>query len=141
MYPFTLAVLVHQNETLSPLFALLTKGMFIGGDGPWGTSIWLWVRIVAPYAVVQSGRLALWLTGRSFEPRWLLLLGFAALMTLGGALLWKAGDLLYFMHAMGDLPGELDQFFAMEWRDLCVGTASTATACATLYLFLTGRRR
>jgi hypothetical protein len=141
VYPLTVVLLVHQKETLSPLFHFLARGMFSGGSGPWGTSIWLWVKILAPYIVVQFLRLTLWLTGKSFDPRWFLLLSFAIFAAFGGLLLWKALDLLYFMHVLGDLPDELAQFWSLEWRDLFIGTASTVTAWYSLSLFFHERRR
>ena len=140
VYPLTVAALVLQNQMLSPLFALLTRGMFVGGEGPWGTSVWLWARVFAPYVLVQSVRLALWLTDRSFESRWFLLAGFAMFSVIGGALLWKALDLLLLMRALGDLPGELGQFFTLEGRDLFLGTASTGVACTMLGLYLAGKK-
>ncbi len=141
VFPVTVLMAVHIDGTLSPLLAVLVRGMLAGGGGPWGTSLWLWVKFLAPYLVVQVIRYGVWATGRSIDRSWGFFVGSVFFTVMAGALLWKSMDLLYFMYALDDLPEQLTQFVNMEGWNLLVGTGSMIMALYSLSIFFYLRRR
>ncbi|MEW6351414.1 MAG: hypothetical protein AB1646_20365 [Thermodesulfobacteriota bacterium] len=139
-FPVAILMAVHLDGTMSPVLAVLVRGMFSGGAGPWGTSLWLWLKLLAPYLAVQVVRLGLWATGRSLHRSWGFFAGFLFFAAMGGVLVWKSMDLLYFMYALDDIPAQFAQFVHMEGWDLLVGTGSMLMAFYSLSIFLHLRR-
>ncbi len=134
VFPVTVLMVAHVDPN-NQVFASLLRGVFSRGIGPWGTSPWLWVELLAPYLLVLVVRLGLWATQRSLDRSWVFLAGFVFFAAMGGALLWKSLDLLYFMYALDDLPAQLVQFVHMEGWDTLVGAGSMLMALYSLAIF------
>lgn len=97
--------------------------------------------LLAPYVVVQAVRAYRW--GRRSETgrKWASLY-FCILSVLAAAWYFvQAWDLFYFMYALGDIPGELRQFFAYEGGAvvIMVGTSFLAARCLSVFLNPTKR--
>jgi hypothetical protein len=77
-------------------------------------------KAISPYLIVQTIRALLWSKKSLSGTKWANLY-FALLLTgLGTWSLKQAWDLFFLMYALGDVPGELMQFFKLEGHHLLI---------------------
>lgn len=101
----------------------------------------LWLKVLAPYALVQAIRAHLW-SQRSIIGRKWANLYFAAMF--GAGTVWslsKFWDLFVFMAALGDIPAELRQLFEIEGHNLLIALVSAVLALHCLRTFLDPMRK
>lgn len=124
VFPVLVLALLVYTDSLRAGLAFLGREAFLGGWGPYSTSLSLWVKLFSPYLIVQAARAYSWgqhsLTGR----RWAHIYFSVLALLIGGRSLWRAWDMFYFMYALGDIPQELDQFMQLEVLNLGIASAS-----------------
>jgi ABC-type Fe3+-siderophore transport system permease subunit len=100
----------------------------------------VWVKVLSPYLVIQVLRAYRWsqrsVTGR----RWANVYFVVLLTGLAARSLWSMWDLFSFMYAMGDIPGELGQFFSLERGSILIVVACSAIAAHCLRIVLRPKR-
>lgn len=84
----------------------------------------LLIRLLTPYALIQAVRAYNWSQGSIVGRRWAHAYYASVLFLVGTWSLWVAGDLLYFMYALGDIPAELSQFAELEGTNVILGLGS-----------------
>jgi hypothetical protein len=100
-----------------------------------------WLKILAPYALVQTIRAYLW-SQRSMVGRKWANCYFAFLLGLGALLSFsKFWDLFVFMAALGDIPGELRQLLEIEGQHLLIALVCAVLALNCLRIFLNPMRK
>lgn len=104
--------------------ALLVRWFVSGGWTLAGLPLELWLMLLAPYIIVQALRAFRWSRTGSVQRQWANLYFFLLLLAIGGRSLYVAGDLLFFMYSLGDLPEELMQFIELEGFNLVIGILS-----------------
>ncbi|MGB6063796.1 MAG: hypothetical protein WBG50_03245 [Desulfomonilaceae bacterium] len=126
-------ILIFSNSLDIGLSFLAQEYGLLGGMGPGGPAVALWVKWFAPYLVLQTIRGFLWsqrsITGR----RWANLYFSALAASVAAWSLWSMWDLFYFMYALGDMPAELMQFFQLEGRNIL-----TLLGCVFLCIYCLG---
>jgi hypothetical protein len=120
---------------------ILAPEMFLGGIGPGGTSLTLWVRLFSPYLVLQAIRGFLWSQRSLVGRRWANLYFSVLAASWAGRSLWRAWDLFYFMYALGDIPAELIQFLRLEATGLLTFVACAVIAIYCFGIFLDPKRK
>ena len=141
LFPAVVVLLLVYSDSLPTGLMYLRKQLAAGGWGPGGTPLVLWLKMLVPYAVIQTIRAYSWsqrtLTGR----RWANLY-FALLLGLMGARsAYLAWDLFYFMYALGDMPKELLQFLDMEGFNVSVAVLSFLLAAYCFRVFVNPSRK
>lgn len=118
--PLIAVIYLIQNDSMNFELVFFIRQLLSGGGDIMGSSINLWFKVIAPYLIVQSIRALLWSKKSLTGTKWANLY-FALLLTgLGGWSLKQAWDLFYLMYILGDVPGELMQFFKLEGHHLFI---------------------
>ena len=136
-----LALLAQQhswNMLLSGAVREVLSGAIYSHQAPLG----LWVRLLAPYLLVQSIRAWYWSQRSVVGMRWAHLY-FS--LVFAGVAFWSlsaAWDLFHFMTALGDMPAEIGQFLELEGSNLVIGLAAVflTVHCARIFLNPSQRR-
>ncbi len=118
IFPLAFLFLVLRGDISEYGLKLIYQEIVNSGTSSLGSALLLLSRVLAPYLVVQAFRAYQWSKTSAFAKRWSSL--YFALLGLVAAL-WLAGesfDLFYFMFELGDVPGELGQFFQLEYAHL-----------------------
>jgi len=136
LFPLMVLVVLFYSDAWNMGRAFLSRELFTGGRGPGGTSFTLWIRLVSPYLAVQAIRAFLWSQRSIAGKKWGNLYLSILMAAVGGWSLAQAWDLFYFMYALGDIPGELVQFFKLETSNLLVAISSLALAVYCFSIFL-----
>ncbi len=134
--PALVLALLAQQHSWDMLLSSAVREVFSGrvfSDQP---RIGLWVRILAPYILVQSIRAWYWSQRSTVGKRWAYLY-FSVLFA--GVACWSlssAWDLFRFMSALGDMPAEIGQFFELEGSNLVIGLGAAFLTfhCARIFL-------
>ena len=141
LFPLAIIVfLVHGDSSSAGVTAVL-RGLLAGVWDSGSPSVGLALRVVTPYLLVQAVRGFVWAQRSLIGRRWAhlyfaLLLGAAAAWSF-----WEAWDLLYFMYALGDIPGELIQFFRLQGRNVLIFIGSVLLGVHCLRIFLDPTRK
>ena len=127
--------LIHTDSwTWGVLF--LTRQMLPGGGEIVGSWITFWFKLFSPYLILQSIRALLWSKRSLTGAKWANLY-FALLLTgLGVWSLRQAWDLFFLMYVLGDIPGELMQFFRLEGHHLLIFLVALLLAIHCFRTFL-----
>jgi hypothetical protein len=127
--------LIHTDSwTWGVLF--LTRQMLPGGGEIVGSWITFWFKLFSPYLILQSIRALLWSKRSLTGAKWANLY-FALLLTgLGGWSLRQAWDLFFLMYVLGDIPGELMQFFKLEGHHVLIFLVALLLAIHCFRTFL-----
>jgi len=141
LFPLAIIVFLVHGDSASAGVAAVLRGVFSRAWSAGSPSLGLAFQFIAPYLLVQCVRGVLWaqrsLTGR----RWAHLY-FAVLLT--AAAVWsfsEAWDLFYFMYALGDMPGELIQFFELQGRNVLIVGGSVVLGIHSFRIFLDPTRK
>jgi hypothetical protein len=131
--------LIHTDSwNLGILF--LTRQMLPGGGEIIGSPIVFWFKLLSPYLIIQSIRALLWSKRSLTGTKWANLY-FALLLTgLGGWSLRQAWDLFFLMYILGDVPGELMQFFKLEGHHLLIFLVAILLAIHCFRRFLNPKK-
>lgn len=125
-----LPLLIKYGRPYFDLRPLIAGELLAGGIH----SIWLF--LLFPYIIIQAIRAFLWseqsLTGR----KWASLYFFVVLTGLASWGFLRAWDQFYFMWVLGDIPGQLMQFFELQYDSVFVFVfcALLAVRCARVVL-------
>ncbi|MDQ7782064.1 MAG: hypothetical protein RDU20_04245 [Desulfomonilaceae bacterium] len=141
VFPAVAIVLLYYTDSLGAGLSVFSHRLDLGRTGPAGIPMELWIRIVAPYAIVQAVRAYGWARRSETGRKWANLYFAMILALLGARSLSEAWDLFYFMHAMGDMPGELAQFVQLEAVNLVIAVVAFSLGLHCLYVFVTGGKR
>ena len=137
IFPGAILILFLRGEIGQTQLMLLARElMSVDMTGFWPLMSLL-MKIVAPYLIVQALRAYKWSQASITGLRYANL--YYALLSMG-AVIWfwsQSWDLLYFMHAMDDLPAEIPQFINMEASNLLIGGISLylSIRCFRVYLY------
>jgi hypothetical protein len=118
IFPLAFLFLLLRGDISEYGLKLIYQELVSAGTSSVESALLLLSRVLAPYLVVQAFRAYWWSKTGAFAKRWASLY-FALLGCV--AALWFAGesfDLFYFMFELGDIPGELGQFFRLEYAHL-----------------------
>ncbi len=141
VFPAVAVVLLVYTDSLGMGLSVFSHRLDLGLSGPGGIPMELWLRIVAPYAIVQAVRAYKWAQRSGEGRKWANLYFFVILALLGARSLWEAWDLWYFMYAMGDMPSEIAQFIELEAMNLIIVAISFSLGFYCLIVFVTGGTR
>jgi hypothetical protein len=141
VFPAAVILLLAYNDSLNLGPAFFAHEMFVGGMGPGGTSLTLWVKLFSPYMVLQAIRGFLWSQRSLVGRRWANLYFSVLAASWAGSSLWRAWDLFYFMYALGDMPAELIQFFRLETTNLLISAGCGFLAVYCFSIFLDPRKK
>ena len=131
--------LIH-TDSWSWGILFLTRQMLPGGGEIVGSTITLWFKLFSPYLILQSIRALLWSKRSLTGAKWANLY-FALLLTgLGGWSLLQAWDLFFLMYVLGDVPGQLMQFFELEGHHLAIFLVAVFLAIHCFRTFLNPKR-
>lgn len=137
IFPGAILILFLRGEIgQAQLMGLARELMSVDIIGFWPL-ISLLMKVVAPYLIIQAMRAYKWSQSGITGLRYANL--FYASLTMG-AVIWfwsQSLELLYFMHAMDDLPAEIPQFVNMEASNLLIGGISLylSIRCFKVYLY------
>ncbi|MDQ1238705.1 MAG: hypothetical protein QG577_890 [Thermodesulfobacteriota bacterium] len=119
----TIAVLTQQH-TYSGVLSIGLREVSLGISYSEQGVARLLIRLLTPYALIQAVRAYNW-SQRSLDGRrWAHAYYASVLFLVGTWSLWIAWDLFHFMHALGDIPGELAQFAELEGANVILGLGS-----------------
>jgi hypothetical protein len=135
LFPVAVLLVLLHGEAVDTGLVFVFRYILSGG-GPMG-SIWgMLFKVISPYIAVQAIRAFLW-SQRSVEGRkWAYLYFCGLLVLLSGWFFYQAWDLFYFMYALGDIPGELEQFVQLEGENV---VGSVLSAALSIYCFMVFR--
>lgn len=137
IFPGAILILFLRGEIgQTQLMGLARELMSVDIAGFWPL-LSLLMKMVAPYLLIQAMRAYKWSQASITGLRYANL--YYALLSMG-AVIWfwsQSLDLLYFMHAMDDLPAEIPQFINMEASNLLIGGISLylSIRCFRVYLY------
>ena len=135
LLPAAVIAVLIQTNSLHAGAAFFAREMLSSGTGLGDLSLTLWLKLFSPYLFVQTIRAYLW-SQRSMDGRkWANLFYFALLTGIWALSLWSAGDLFYFMYALGDIPAELMQFIQLEASNLVISIGSFILSLHCLSVF------
>ncbi len=118
--PLIAIIYLIQTDSMNFELLFLIRQLLSGGSDIIGSPITFWFKVISPYLIVQSIRALLWSKKSLTGTKWANLY-FALLLTgLGGWSLKQAWDLFFLMYILGDVPGELMQFFELEGHHLVI---------------------
>jgi len=138
--PAVVIVYLIQTDSWNTGLLFLTRQMLPGGSEIIGSPITLWFKVFSPYLIIQSIRALLWSKRSLTGTKWANLY-FALLLTgLGGWSLMQAWDLFFLMYILGDVPGELRQFFKLEGHHLLIFLVAIFIAIHCFRTFLNPKR-
>jgi hypothetical protein len=104
--------------------------------GAAGHLSYFWIHLISPYLVIQAIRARVWSQRSLFGRKWAHLYFFF----LSAGVFWWAfynvWDLFYFMYALGDIPAELKQLVAIEWRNIIISISALVLGCYSFAVFL-----
>jgi hypothetical protein len=141
VFPAIVLVLLSYSDSVETGMALLSRKLFSGGIGPWGTSLELWFRLITPYGIVQSIRAFRWSQRNEVGRRWANLYFSLVLGLLGTHAAWPPAELFSLMYAMGDVPAELVQLVEIEGINLLIALFSFSLALYCFTVFLNPERK
>jgi len=141
VFPAVAAVLLYCTSSLGAGLAVFSHRLDLGTSGPGGIPLELWIRLVAPYVIVQAIRGYRWAQRSEIGRRLANLYYFVILTLLGARSLFEAWDLFYFMYAMGDMPAEIAQFVELDAVNLAIVLISFSLGFYCLHVFVTGGKR
>jgi hypothetical protein len=118
----------------------LARRMLPDGGQIMGSPITFWFKLFSPYLILQSIRALLWSKRSLAGARWANLYFALFLIGLGGWSLRQAWDLFFLMYILGDVPGELMQFFELEGHHLAIFLVALFLAIHCLRTFLNPKR-
>jgi len=139
--PAMAVVLLLYTDSLGAGLSVFSHKLDLGRAGPGGIPLELWMRLVAPYVIVQAIRAYRWAQRSETGRRWANLYFFVVLTMLGARSLFEAWDLFYFMYAMGDMPSEITQFVELDAVNLGILLISFSLGFYCLHVFTTSGRR
>lgn len=135
IFPVVFLSLFFHGDISEYSLVLIYRELFNAGTSNLGSALTLLVRILVPYLSVQAIRAYQWSKTNINAKRWANLY-FAILSASLG--IWCASislDLFYFMFELGDIPGEIRQFFRMEYAHLFGALAGFYICFRCLRLF------
>jgi hypothetical protein len=143
LFPAVLVVVFSQTESVGGALQILAKGLFSSsiGHGPM-TIAALWLKVIAPYLLIQTWRAYSWSRSGSTGRKWANLY-FAFMGALASVWFFlQTWDMLTFMYGLGDLPAELAVFLRLEGTNtsLSVLCAGLSIYCFTVFLGCLRRR-
>ncbi|MFH1114983.1 MAG: hypothetical protein V1792_13815 [Pseudomonadota bacterium] len=141
IFPAIAVALLLYTDSLGMGLSVFSRQPDLGRSGPGGIPLELWLRLVAPYGIVQAIRAYRWARRSRTGRRWANLYFFTILALLGARSLSEAWNLGYFMHAMGDMPAEIAQFVELEAMNIVIVVISFFLSFYCLIVFITGGRR
>ncbi len=141
VFPAIAVVLLLYTDSLGTGLSVFSHKVDLGRSGPAGLPLELWIRLVAPYVVVQAIRAYRWAQRSEMGRRLANVYFFVILMLLGARSLLEAWDLFYFMYAMGDMPAEIVQFAELEYVNLVIALISFSLGFYCLSVFVTGGKK
>lgn len=137
VFPAVMLVALVQSESPEASMKLIARAILstqlVSSSG---TLMVLGVRMFAPYLLVQAVRAYFW-SGHSLKARrWANFYYMILLASVGVWCFLRAWDLFHLMYALGDMPGELQQFLEMEGRNVAIMVACAAVGVHCLRVFL-----
>lgn len=140
LFPVAVLLVLLHGEAVDTGLVFVFRYVVSGG-GPMG-SIWgMLFKVISPYIAIQAIRAYLW-SQKSIEGRkWANLYFCGLLASLSGWFFYQAWDLFYFMYALGDIPGELEQFVQLEGENLVGSVLSGALSVYCFTVFLNPARK
>jgi hypothetical protein len=118
IFPITFMLLLLKGDISRYGFTLIYREIINLGSHSLDSTLSFFARLLAPYIAIQAFRAYQWSKKGKTPRKWAHL--YFALLT-GCAGVWfacKSLDLFYFMFELGDIPGELAQFFRLEYVHL-----------------------
>jgi hypothetical protein len=138
--PLIAIIYLIQTDSMNFELVFLMRQLLSGGGDIIGSPITFWFKVISPYLIVQSIRALLWSKRSLTGTKWANLY-FALLLTgLGGWSLKQAWDLFFLMYILGDVPGELMQFFELEGHHLVIFLVAIFLGIHCLRTFLNPKR-
>lgn len=123
-FPLLTLFVLGQHHSYPALLGMALREVFLGlGYSEHGV-VTLLLRLLTPYALLQAVRAYGWSQASLVGRRWAHAYYATILFIMGTWFVWTAWDLFRFMHALGDIPGELVQFVELEGPSLIVGIGS-----------------
>lgn len=122
---FVLLLHTDSPERIARLLIRVARG---GGLSPVFDPVAIWIKVMAPYAVVQAIRAYLWSQRSVAGRRWANLYFLAILLIGAGSAFIDAWDLLYLIYVVGDLPEDLAAFAELELKNIAVFVVCTTLA-------------
>ena len=144
VFPAAVVLLLIFSDSLDIGLSFLAQEYgLLGGMGPGGSVVALWVKWFAPYLVLQAIRGFLWSQRSLNGRRWANLYFSALTASVAAWSVWRMWDLFYFMYALGDMPAQLMQFFQMEARDILtfIGCVILVVYCFSIFLHPERKKR
>ena len=118
IFPITFLLLLLKGDISTYGLTLIYREIVNLGSHSLDSTLSFLARLFAPYLAIQAFRAYQWSKKGRTPKKWAYLY-FALLMGCAGV--WfasKSWDLFYFMFELGDIPGELAQFFRLEYVHL-----------------------
>lgn len=139
--PAVVFVLLLQTDSPERIVRLLLR--VVGGTGlsPLVDPFAIWMKVLAPYAVVQAIRAHLWSQRSVAGRRWANLFFLILLLVGAGMAFVDAWEILYLIYIVGDLPEGLGAFLELEYVNVSVFVACTALAVYCALNVINPRRR
>ena len=122
---FVLLLQTDSPERVARLFLRVVAG---AGLSPLVDPFAIWMKVLAPYAVVQAIRAHLWSQRSVAGRRWASLYFLAILLVGAGLAFMDAWELLYLIYIVGDLPEGLGAFIELEIVNVAVFVVCIALA-------------
>ncbi len=141
LFPLAIVVFLVHGDSASAGVAAVLRGVFSRAWSAGNPSLGLVFQFVAPYLLVQCVRGVIWAQRSPRGRRWANL--YFALL-LAGAAIWsfsEAWDLFYFMYAVGDMPGEIVQFFELQGRNVLILAGSVLLGIHCFRIFIDPTRK
>ncbi|MGB9618205.1 MAG: hypothetical protein ACPL7J_12855 [Desulfomonilaceae bacterium] len=136
IFPALVFALMAQQHSWDALLQGALREVLSGAIYSHRTPDGLWVRLLAPYILVQSMRAWYWSQRSIVGRRWAHLYFSVVFAGVAFWSLWAAWDLFHFMSALGDMPAEIGQFFELQGSNLVIGLGAVflSVHCARVFL-------
>lgn len=142
IWPIALGVITAKADGYLPNISYVITQILAALVAPgvnWFTIVAL---IMAPYVAIQTIRVFRCSRRSETGKKWAGLYFFILFSICGAWFGWRAWDLFYFMYALGDMPGEIVQFFEIEGASLLWFLVCVILAVVSLVRFVKlGRAR